>query len=614
MSQPNNQQLKNIRHSSEHLLTMAMHQLYGQNQIVMAMGPATDEGFYFDFDQIEKSQGKKFQGEQDFPKIEKQIKKLIAQKLIFTRLEVEPALASKVFADNPYKQEWIAQAREAGETISLYVTTQNGKLDQAKELIAQGENPFKHDSMIFVDLCKGPHVESTQEIGAIKLLNVAGAYWHGDENNQMLTRIYGTAFAAQSELDEYLHWREEAQKRDHRRLGKELDLFTFSELVGPGLPLWTPKGTLLRNLLDDYVWQLRQQKGYQKVAIPHITKKDLYETSGHWAKYADDLFKIKTREDHEFAMKPMNCPHHTQIYAHQPRSYRDLPQRYAETTMVYRDEQTGELSGLSRVRCITQDDAHVFCRESQVENESLAIWDIIEQFYQAVGFDNLQIRLSLHDPDNFDNYLGSKEDWLTAENQLRQLIESRGAQYVEALGEAAFYGPKIDFMARDSLNREWQVATIQIDRNMPERFDLTCINENSEKERVVMIHAAIMGSIERFMSILIEHFAGAFPLWLAPTQVCVVPIADDQLEYAQQVAKQLEQAGLRVEISSESETMQNRIRKAEAQKIPYMLIIGQREIEQNQVAVRQRGQKDLGRMTLNDFIEQTVNQVKQKQI
>lgn len=607
MNEENKVELKKIRHSAEHILTMAMHLLYGADHIIMAMGPATDDGFYFDFDQrdIEIT-------EERFPEIEAQMQTLIDQDLHFKRVEVAPAVARQIFADNPFKQEWIAEAEGRGEPVSLYLTGAADKLDEARATVEAGQLPNLQQTGVFVDLCKGPHVESTKSIVAFKLLNLAGAYWRGDENNAMLTRLYGTAFPTPAELDNYLVWLEEAKKRDHRRLGKELDLFTFSELVGPGLPLWTPKGTLLRNLLDGFVWELRQAKGYQKVSIPHITKRDLYETSGHWKKFANELFKITTREGHEFAMKPMNCPHHTQIYAHVPRSYRDLPQRYAETTMVYRDEQTGELSGLSRVRCITQDDAHVFCRESQVETEALAIWDIIEAFYKGTGFAQLHVRLSLHDPAKMENYLGEPAEWERAENQLREFARLRGVEYQEALGEAAFYGPKLDFMAYDSLGREWQVATIQIDRNMPKNFHLTCINEAGEEEQVVMIHAAIMGSIERFTSILIEHFAGAFPVWLSPVQVAIIPISDDQAEYAEHVAHTLSQSGIRVEIRNEAETMQNRIRKAEGEKIPYMLILGRREAEAGTVAVRQRGQIDLGAMPLDQFGERITQEDRTK--
>ncbi|HNS65340.1 MAG TPA: threonine--tRNA ligase, partial [Candidatus Woesebacteria bacterium] len=472
-----------------------------------------------------------------------------------------------------------------------------------------GEVITLYSSGEFIDLCRGGHVDQPKEqLKFFKLLSVAGAYWRGSEKNPMLTRIYGTAFFSQAELDEYLRIREEAKLRDHRKLGKELDLFTFSDLVGAGLPLWTPKGTLLRNLLDNYVWQLRQAKGYQKVTIPHITKKELYETSGHWSKFANDLFRIVTREDHEFAMKPMNCPHHTQIYNHLPRSYRDVPQRYAETTMVYRDEQTGELNGLSRVRCITQDDAHVFCRENQLKEEMFAIWDIIEQFYLACGFPKLNLRLSLSDPNQMEKYLGSREQWDMAEEQLRSFAKERGAEFVEAVGEAAFYGPKLDFITKDSLGREWQVATIQADRNMPERFDLFCINEAGEKERVVMIHAAIMGSIERFVSILIEHHAGKFPFWLAPVQVKILPITDGQIEYAQQVMQQLMEAGLRVEIDERSERLNAKIRDAQLQKVPYMFVVGGKEAESQSVAVRSRDAGDLGVQTIAESIDKLLQE------
>ena len=404
---------------------------------------------------------------------------------------------------------------------------------------------------------------------------------------------------------------EEAKKRDHKKLGIELDLFTFSDLVGSGLPLWTPKGTLLRNILDDFVWELRKNAGYQQVDIPHITKKELYEKSGHWDKFKDELFRIKTREGHEFAMKPMNCPHHTQIYARKPHSYRELPQRYANTTKVYRDEQTGELSGLSRVRSITQDDAHVFCRPSQVGDEIEKVWDVITEFYKAVGFE-LNVRLSLHDPKHQEKYLGDNKTWTKAEDQLRQVVKAKKSKAEEAIGEAAFYGPKIDFMAKDSLGREWQVATIQLDMNMPERFDLSCINEKGEKERIVMVHAAIMGSIERFLAIIIEHFGGAFPVWISPVQVILLPISDKQNEGAEKILTQLKEVGIRAEINSDNETLGKKIRNAELQKTPYILVIGDKELQAGAVAVRQRGLGDLGQVKIDKFIEQIKEEVETK--
>lgn len=585
MKKETQEYLFKLRHSAEHVLTQAMHNLYGSDKVVMAMGPAIEEGFYFDFETRDLKIS-----EEDFFKIEREMFKIINKGLDITRREIDISEARELFKDNPYKQEWLNEIEEAGEKATVYWTGEmNGK-----------------DS--FVDLCKGPHVENTKEIGAVKLLSVAGAYWRGDEKNPMLTRIYGTAFPSKDELKEYLHMLEEAKKRDHKKLGKELDLFTFSNLVGPGLPLWTPKGTLIRNLLDDYVWQLRKEKGYQKVTIPHITKKDLYETSGHWAKYEDDLFKIKTREGHTFAMKPMNCPHHTQIYDHVPRSYKDLPQRYAETTMVYRDEQSGELSGLSRVRCITQDDAHVFCRESQLDQEILAIWEIIETFYKAVGFPKLEVRLSLHDPEKMKNYLGEESDWQRWEDGLRSLIQKRGGEFSEEMGEAAFYGPKIDFMAYDSIGREWQVATIQVDRNMPERFNLSCVNEDNEQERIVMVHAAIMGSIERFMSILIEHHAGAFPIWLAPVQSVVLPISERHLEYAKGIETKALELGLRVEVVDTNESLSKKIRNAQRGKFPYSLIVGDKEVEEKTVTIRRGGEKAQETVPLNDFLDTLLEQ------
>ena len=566
------EQLAALRHSTAHLLAAAVVELYPEAKV--AIGPSIDEGFYYDIDF-----GGEVIGDEQLAVVEGKMRQLVAGWTEFKREEVTAEQAKQQFVGNPYKLELIEELENAEEVITLY---------------RSGD---------FVDLCRGGHVnEPDKQLQFFKLLSVAGAYWRGSEKNPMLTRIYGTAFFSQADLDDYLRIREEAKLRDHRKLGKELDLFTFSDLVGAGLPLWTPKGTLLRNLLDDYVWQLRQAKGYQKVTIPHITKKELYEKSGHWSKFANDLFRIVTREDHEFAMKPMNCPHHTQIYNHVPRSYRDVPQRYAETTMVYRDEQTGELNGLSRVRCITQDDAHVFCRETQLKEEMFAIWDIIEQFYLACGFPKLNLRLSLSDPDQMDKYLGTREQWDMAEEQLRSFAKERDAEFVEAVGEAAFYGPKLDFMTKDSLGREWQVATIQADRSMPERFDLFCVNEAGEKERVVMVHAAIMGSIERFVSILIEHHAGKFPFWLAPVQVKILPITDGQIEYAQQVTQQLTEVGLRVEIDQRSERLNAKIRDAQLQKIPYMFVVGGKEAEVQSVAVRSRDAGDLGVQTISEAI------------
>lgn len=575
--------VQKARHSAAHLLAAAVKQLWPGAK--NAIGPAIDSGFYQDFDM-----GDVKISENDLVAIEAKMKDILKTWGTFVVTEVSVEQARKDFADNPYKLELIEELATQGKTIT--------------------ENNPGH----FLDLCKGGHSDDPQkELAHIKLLTIAGAYWRGNERNKMLTRIYGTAFLTEEKLKQHLAMLEEAKKRDHRTIGKELDLFTFSELVGPGLPLWTPKGTIVRNMLDDYVWELRKARGYEKVEIPHITKRELYEKSGHWAKFGEELFHIVTREGHEFAMKPMNCPHHTQIYDRMAHSYRELPLRYASTTMCYRDEQTGELHGLSRVRSFTQDDAHVFCRDGvQLKQECNKIWDIVDAFYAAVGFGPLSIRLSLRDPQQPKKYLGSTEVWNEMEQALRDLVKERGATAIEQVGEAAFYGPKIDFMATDSIGREWQVATIQVDRNQPEGFDLTCINEEGKKERIVMIHAAIMGSIERFLSILIEHHAGEFPLWIAPVQVSIITVADAHRDAAQTVLGRCRAADIRVELNDQPETVGKKIRAAVTQKIPYIVVIGDKEVESNTVAVRQRGSKDTTSMKLDTFIQQLAEKVRAK--
>ncbi len=556
-------ELDGIRHSLAHLLAAAVLKKFPKAKL--AIGPVIENGFYNDFKLPRPI------GPEDLKEFERTMRELARQNLPFKGMKVTPQKARSMFKDQPFKLELIKEFSKDGKQLTVYST---------------GD--------IFTDLCRGGHVENTKEINpeGFMLDKVAGAYWRGDAKNPQLTRIYGLAFKNKQELSAYNTMMEEARKRDHKKLGPELDLFVFSDLVGPGLPLWTPKGTLLRNLLDDYVWELRRAKGYARVEIPHITKKDLYERSGHWDKYKDDLFRIATREGHEFAMKPMNCPHHTQIYARRMWSYRELPQRYANTTMCYRDEQTGELSGLSRVRAFTQDDAHVFCRTSQVKEEFSNVWDIIQQFYRAFGF-ALRVRLSLHDPKEPEKYLGDKKRWAEAEKILRDIAREKDADTFEGVGEAAFYGPKLDFMAKDSLGREWQVATIQLDMNMPERFDLICQNEEGKSERIVMIHAAIMGSIERFLSIAIEHFAGAFPLWLAPVQAAVLPVGENFSAYAEETVAKLRSAGIRAELSPATESLGKRIREAEMQKIPYVLVVGEKEVSAGTVAVRhyRRGQE-----------------------
>ena len=567
-----------------HLLAAAVMELYPKTK--RAIGPAIENGFYFDFEFAQPI------SDADLPRLEKKMREILPTWDRFSKHMLDAKAAKKEYPGNPYKHEMIEEFSEKGKKkISFY------------------------KSGNYWDLCRGGHVESAKQIEpqAFKLDRIAGAYWRGDEKNQMLTRIYGFAFNSKKELEEYLKMLEEAKKRDHKKLGPELDLFTFSDLVGPGLPLWTPRGTVLRNILDDFVWQLRKARGYDRVEIPHITKKELYEISGHWDKFKDELFRIITREGHEFAMKPMNCPHHIQIYVRKKWSYRELPQRYASTTACYRDEQTGELSGLSRVRAFWQDDAHVFCRKSQAKAEFLKIWDIVHEFYAAIGF-KLKVRVSLHDPKHPEKYLGNPANWKFAENALREIAKDKKADDWEAIGEAAFYGPKLDFMAKDSLGREWQVATIQLDINMPERFKLTCVNEKGEEEGVVMIHAAIMGSLERFLSIAIEHFAGAFPVWMAPTQAAVLPVGEKFGKYAEKIAVALRKKNIRVELRDANETLGKRIRRADMEKIPYVLVVGEKEEGTGTVSIRHYQKGQLGEMKIENLAEQIEKESRDKSL
>lgn len=555
--------LQNKRHTLAHLLAAAVSEKYPHAKLTL--GPAIDTGFYYD---IDFSSGEA-PGEADLKEIQKQMKKLINSWTEFTHEVVSADTARTHFTGNEFKIELINEIETRGETVTLY--TCGG----------------------FTDLCRGGHCENPKDeidTGAFKLDKIAGAYWRGDEKNPMLTRIYGLAFDTKEELEAYEKQLEEAKKRDHRKLGKELGLFTFSDLVGPGLPLWTPKGTVLRKQIDDFVQELRSAKGYQPVTIPHLAKKSLYETSGHWNKYSEDLFKVRAKEGddgEEYVLKPMNCPHHTQIYDSEPRSYKQLPQRYSETTMVYRAEQSGELAGLTRVLSITQDDAHVFCRESQLRDEIESIWDIVNAFYGAFNF-SLKVRLSFHDSKNKEKYLGDEAVWQKTESMMEEIAKARGVEYFIGIGEAAFYAPKIDFMALDSIGRTHQVATIQLDRLQPERFKLFCTNEHGEKEHVVMIHAAIAGSLERFSAVLIEHTAGNFPLRFAPVQLAIIPVAENHNVYAHEVCQSLRNNGFRIDIDDSNESMGKKIRNAKKEKIPYFIVAGDKEVETKTVTLESR--------------------------
>ncbi len=572
------EQLMHMRHTLAHLLAQAVCNAYPHAK--PTIGPATSTGFYYDFD----FSGGDTPSEGDLKALQTAMRKNLSRWTAWERAVVTPDDARERFAENPYKQELIDELEKGDAEITLYTC---------------GE---------FTDLCRGGHAENPAETidpKAFMLTSIAGAYWRGDEKNQMLTRIYGLAFDTPDALQEHLTLLEEARKRDHRKIGKEMDLFTFSDLVGPGLPLWTPRGTLLRDLITQRIQTIQQRFGFEPVTIPHITKKELYETSGHWEKFGDELFKVTGQSAAEFVMKPMNCPHHTQIYAGKQRSYKDLPIRYSETTMVYRDEQAGELLGLSRVRSITQDDGHVFARPDQIREEISNIASVIRTFYTSLGmFDegNYWVSVSVRDPEEPEKYLGSDDAWREAETILEEVVQSESLPYTRVEGEAAFYGPKVDFMFKDAIGREWQLATIQLDFVMPERFELEYVNESGEKERPVMIHRAVAGSLERFLSVIIEHFAGAFPTWLAPEQVRVIPVADTHAPYAHDVTTQLTGAGYRASCDTSAETLGKRIRNAKVAKVPYILVVGDTEVSAQTLMVEHRDEK-VGALTLEEFLK-----------
>lgn len=561
-------------HSSAHLMAEALEELYPG--IKFGIGPPLDNGFYYDIDtgdtQITPA---------DIPAIEKKMLELARLKNNFARQEISKADAIAFYEEkgDPYKLELL-------------------------EDLEDGQITFYHQGN-FTDLCRGPHIPNTGVIKAAKITNIAGAYWRGDENNKMLTRLYGITFPKQKELDEYLAMIEEAKKRDHRKLGAELELFMFSDRVGAGLPIWLPKGTALRTRLEDFLKKEQLKRGYEPVITPHIGKKDLYVTSGHYAKYGEDSFQpIHTpREGEEFLLKPMNCPHHCEIYGHKPRSYRDLPLRVAEFGTVYRYEQSGELHGLTRVRGFTQDDAHIFCTPEQLKAEFLDVLDLTRLVLEKLGFDDYTAQISLRDPDNKEKYIGSEENWVKAEQAIIDAAAESGMTTVTEYGEAAFYGPKLDFMVKDALGRSWQLGTIQVDYNLPDRFELEYIGADNQAHRPVMIHRAPFGSMERFMGVLIEHCAGKFPLWLTPEQYIILPISDRFNDLTKDIQIELAALDIRGTADTRSEKIGRKIRDAEVKKIPFMLIIGDQEAESGKVSVRKQGEGDVGVMTIPEFAD-----------
>lgn len=561
-------------HSSAHVMAEALESLFPG--IKFGIGPPIETGFYYDVDFGDH----KLEGE-ELEMIENKIMELAKLKSEFVRKDVS-------------KKDAVAYFQEKGDEYKLDLL--EGLEDGSITFYEQGN---------FTDLCRGPHIPNTGFIKAVKLTNIAGAYWRGDEKRKMLTRIYGVTFPKAQELKDYLTLLEEAKKRDHRKLGRELELFMFSEKVGMGLPLWLPKGTLLRERLVAFMKRAQDKSGYQQVTTPHIGSKVLYETSGHYEKYGKDSFQPITtpHEGETFLLKPMNCPHHCEIYKHKPRSYKDLPIRYAEFGTVYRYEQSGELHGLTRVRGFTQDDAHIFCRPDQVKEEFIKVIDLVLYVFKALGFDDYTAQISLRDPENKQKYIGSDEAWEKAESSIIEACAEKGMETVTELGEAAFYGPKLDFMVKDALGRKWQLGTIQVDYQLPERFQLEYIGSDNQKHRPVMIHRAPFGSLERFVAVLIEHCGGEFPLWLAPEQINILPISEKFISYAEEIKGILEDAGITGQLDNRDEKIGRKIRDAEVKKVPFMLIVGEKEQEEGKVAVRKHGQGDLGSFSIQEFID-----------
>ena len=569
-------------HSSAHLLAEALQELYPG--VKFGIGPAIENGFYYDIDP-----GEHVITAADFPKIEKKMLELARQKQEIVRKDISKADALKLFGDRneEYKCELISELEDG------HITT-----------YTQGN---------FTDLCRGPHIPTTAPIKAVKVMSLAGAYWRGDEKRNQLVRVYGIRFPKQKMLDEYLALLEEAKKRDHRKLGKEMELFTFSQNVGAGLPLWLPKGAALRDRLEQFLRKIQKQYGYQQVITPHIGNKMLYVTSGHYAKYGKDSFQpIHTPEEgEEYLLKPMNCPHHCEIFRALPRSYRDLPLRLAEFGTVYRYEQSGELHGLTRVRGFTQDDAHIYCAPDQIKDEFLKVMDIIFYIFKALKFDNFEAQISLRDPKNKEKYIGSDENWHLAEQAIIDACEEKGLKARKELGEAAFYGPKLDFMVKDALGRRWQLGTIQVDYNLPERFQLEYTGSDNQKHRPVMIHRAPFGSMERFVAVLLEHTAGRFPLWLAPEQAVVLPISEKFNDYAREVARQLNIADVRAIVDDRNEKIGKKIRDNELKRIPYLLVVGEKEANNGEISVRKQGEGDKGTMKIATFAENLAREVEE---
>jgi threonyl-tRNA synthetase len=577
-----NKNLDNLRHSTSHLLAAAVLELYPDAK--PTLGPPIENGFYYDFDF-----GESKISEEDLAKIEDKMRQLAKDWDKFEKIEVNSETAKKDFADNPYKLELIDEL--ADQQITYY------------------------KSGNFIDLCRGGHVDLAKDkLKYFKLLSVAGAYWRGSEKNKMLTRIYGTVFPTKKELDDYLKMQEEAKIRDHRKLGKSLDLFTFSDLVGAGLPLYTPKGALIRRLLNEYVEEVQAKAGYQQVWTNQFAKGELYKISGHYEKYKEGMFRVSSNySDEEFYLKPMNCPQHTQIYASQPRSYKDLPLRYTDFAMLYRDEKPGELSGLARVRSFSQDDCHIFCREDQVDNEIDTMFSMIKEIMKTFGL-KYRYRLSTRDPKHPEKYLGDPKTWDKVEKWAVDIMKRNKIDYFDGVGEAAFYAPKMDLMATDALGREWQLSTVQIDYVMPERFNLEYTDKDGSKKHPVMLHRAIIGSPERFIMILLEHFTGNFPTWLTPTQVKILPISTRHVKYANEISNKLKEQNIRVEIDDRNATLPGKIRDAQMEKVSYMLVVGDKEEKAKSVRARARSGKDLGMQKLDKFIEDIKNEIDRKLI